>query len=549
MASSQYYITRSAGDGCFDVARNIYRNSDYSLLLAWDIYENIGHFEAFLFFENINIPKNAIITNAIFNLSVWTVDNGNVTTKFRSCTSNSLPDTVAQFNSLVSTNSYSQVTFPINQAQVIQIDIRDIVQEKVNLSDWKAGNNILLYTTETTKSVSNAGVDLDSFDYIPTRNYIFIEYEIPETITPKGILGATRNERFEYELLSLNNGIYKTNSFITNYVEKGDIKIDFTRDIIGNANFELSNEADVNFVSDLIRPWYIVNHNEIDYKIPLGTYLLSSPVIYSDGTFLNRNVKGFDLLLAVDQDRTTQSVTYTVGTNVIATIKNILGSVASWVSYNIEDSTATLTEPKTFELGKSKLFIINSLLKTINYYPLWCNGLGIFCAIPWSDKNNITWYFLDDSSSLYESGIKDILDYSELYNKVVIISNQLTENTEPIVATLTFEDLNLSSSPLSYTSIGRYITKVFDSETVTQDYANSRAKRELLKMLEIEREIEYNNAFVTNRLDDGLPYQGDCYHFRNTKLDIDQVFKLVSMNFDLEVGGNVNTKIRRVQNV
>jgi len=360
----------------------------------------------------------------------------------------------------------------------------------------------------------------------------------------------TRNrlESFEFELLSLNNERYENAGWVTDYVIKknSSITMDFTRNVIGTASFSIRNNTDINYLSDLIRPWYVLNDT---YRFPLGTYMLSSPRKKSDGKMVSRPIQGYDLLLALEQDKMITSVTYEAGENVIDIIETLLYIVGAnlWVNADITPSSEVLATNVSYELGRSKLFIINSLLNMINYYPLWADGNGVFRSIPWTNEPNKTYEFIDDNLSIYTPNIDLTLDYTDMYNRVVIINNQLAQDTEPLYKVWTFEDESLGSHPFSYSSLGRYITKIFQSDAVSQDYVDLRARRELLKMLEIEEAVNYNHAFISSRENDGLPWQGDCYRFKNTKLDVDSIYKLEAFTYKLETGSLVNSRIKRIR--
>lgn len=358
----------------------------------------------------------------------------------------------------------------------------------------------------------------------------------------------SRYEEFEYELLSLQNGVYSHKADITNYVKSGQIKIDFTRNIIGSASFEIieNDNIDINYLSDFIQVWYNITGSGLSYRIPLGVYSLITPDRSSDGILINRKISAYDLLYILEQDKTTTASSYPSGTNVIDAIESLLDSVGSWVKYKIEPNDETLSEDMTYQLGRSKLYIINGLLNAINYYPLWCTGNGVFKSIPWTNIQNVTWNFYDDNESLYQKGVNASFDYSDIYNKVIVVTNETTADTAPLTSTLTFEDLGLAEHPFSYTNIGYYKTKVFNSEAVSQAYVDDRAERELLKMLEINESINYKHAFVTSRESDGIPYQGDCYKFRNSLLNLDNTYKIQSMDYKLKVGSMITSTIRRV---
>lgn len=545
---TQTYLVQS-DDGYVDHTAGDIGTADHtlSLLLYWNFWDSNGFCDWFALFGPVNIPNGSTIVRAELLFSLYYVSNGWVSSEIRISDRQSIYSAYSDYTNQVGTNEAKDFTLDqVSQTQIVQLDITDVVQEKVNQEDWVAGNNMLFYTGNTDGETVDSGADIDSYEYNPVMT-LTIVYEPPVVPSLQSILGGSRIEGFKYEWLTLENGIYIHNGYLDNYVKDANIKIDFTRDIIGTINLEMKNYDSINFLSDLIRPHYYTIYEGTTYTFPLGTYMLSSPKKRSDGNFITRYVQGYDLLKALEDDKTTTSTYYAAGTDVYDTITTLLDGVGNWVRYSIEPSTETLVEDMSYELGRSKLFIINSLLNTINYYPLWANGEGVFCSIPWADYNNIAWEFEDNSYSLYEPGITQDIDYSEMYNRVVVIARQLTEDTAPLYKVWTFEDESMDAHPLSYTSLGRYITKIFDSEAVSQTYVDLRARREILKMLEVEETLEYNHAYITSRLTDGLPFQGDCFKFKNDKLDVNaETYKIETHEWYLKVGEPVKSTIRRI---
>lgn len=399
------------------------------------------------------------------------------------------------------------------------------------------------YISDTVKDFNIIDIRFRAWSPTVEACYYPPVYVPPVTIDNE-FLYRSRVETFKYELLTLQGGFYKSAGFIDNYVEGANVSIDFSRDIISTANINIRNNTEINYLTDLIKPWYVINNT---YEYPMGTFMLMSPKKQSNGILVNRPIQCYDLLLALEQDKTLVSVAYAAGSNIVDLIESLIASVGTWAKYNIVDSSEVLAEDVNYELGKSKLFIINSLLNMINYYPLWCDGSGVYRGIPWTETANITHEFIDNQFSLYESGIELDLDYTNMYNRVVIINNQLNEDTAPLYKVWTFEDEGLSNHPFSYTSISRYVTKIFNSEAVSQSYVDLRARREMLKMLEVEESINYNHVFVSSRFEDGLPWQGDGYRFKNTLLDVDSIYKIESLNIPLKAGGLISSKIKRIR--
>jgi hypothetical protein len=355
------------------------------------------------------------------------------------------------------------------------------------------------------------------------------------------IFTGNRYETWKFEKLSLSGNDFIHAGWITEYIEDANISIDFERDIIGVAKLKVDNSLSIDYLADRIKIYYCIS----GYEFPLGVYMpLQSPQHFKD-TDVTRNIVAYDQLKALEDDKITTSYSIASGTVITDEIETILTGVGTWVKYNIEPSTETLPEDKSYEIGKSKLFIINSLLNMINYYPIWVSGNGVFRAIPWNAVKNVTYDFQDNSLSIYEPDMLRDIDYSNAYNKVLIIANQLSSSTN-LYKEWSMEDEEIENHPFSYTNIGRYVTKVFYSEASSQDYVDLRARREIRKMLETSESIDYPHAFITSRENDGLPYQGDHFKFKNTELDIYETYKIIRHDWNLNVGQSVMSKIRRV---
>ena len=578
MPSSTFYPIVSSDDG-YVITDGSFNNS------ANDLFVEYGGAEdkhLFVRFPNVTIPPYSVINSASLILTVFIYESGTVVTtriKFEKETDAVAVTSYANFNAKNRTTAYVNWEFDKavtgdwsttggTMVPVESGDIKTVIQEVVDQAGWLRGNamQLLLEAIADNASVNfnavdysydaelhvdwneDAVVDMEGYDVsleatatFPTMSFIAEDYA---PITIQDVFANSRQEYFEYELLTLQSGVYKHSKYLTT-IESGSISINFDRDIIGNAKFKLKEKETIDYLSDVIKPWICKIYEGSVYKYPLGVYMLNYPGKYSDGLKVTRDVNTFDFTLALKQDEFTYPVSYPAGTNVVAKVEEILASVGTWVNYYIQPSDEELSEDMTYAIGKSKLFVINSLLNTINYVPIFCTGNGVFRSMPWSESNNILWDFQDNEDSLYASGITVVNDYASIYNKVVIITNQLQADTAPLTATLTFEDMGLSAHPLSATSLGRTITEVFNSDATSQDYVDLRARRELLKMLEISQTISKRHLFVTTR-NDGLPYSGDCFRFKNTLLEIDSVFKIASMSFDLKVGRLANSTISKV---
>lgn len=356
------------------------------------------------------------------------------------------------------------------------------------------------------------------------------------------IFTGNRYETWKFELLTLSGNNYVHGGWITEYIEadESNISIDFSRKVIGNCKLKFKNSLDIDYLSDRIKIYYALS----GYEFPLGVYMPLTPRRQLT-TDISVDVFGYGLLKALDGNSIQESLTIASGTVITDYVETILDTIGTWIQYSIEPSTETLPEDKTYVVGTSKLFIVNSLLNMINYYPIWVSGNGVFRAIPWSETKNITYTFQDNNQCIYLPDVMENKDYAGFFNRVLVIANELNTGAN-LYKSWSMEDEGIETHPFSYTNIGRYEDKILYSEASSQDYVDLRARREIRKAMENEETLTYSHGFVTSRENDGLPYQGDYYKFINTELAKSETYKIEKMDWQLGIDYDVKSVIRRV---
>jgi len=525
-------------------------NYDNFAFIGWDTYYTNDNCDAYYPFINFDIPKNAEIEQAIFKLSVYAVQNANVETNFYCNIDNTqLITTYTDYTNMIKSINFVPYTFEQTLSETfVYLDVTELIKEKIQGENYVRGENIIIFSYFDDYTSSSGYVDSDTWEY-NNSNSLTVTYSVPYTPTLEDNLKGNRIESFEYELLTYNEDrtelIHKEN--LENYVKQCDLNINFENTISSTLNVLLDeNDFDIDYFNDFIKPKYIMNN----YTFPLGIYTITAPSKTNDYTFTETNIDGYSILKILDDDKITESITIEEGENVIDTVISYIESCGDWLKHNIESNDEVLSEDLTYEVGKSKLYVINGLLNTINYYNLYCDGNGVFKSSSSDIESNTSYTFKDDNESLYDNTVKLTKDYSNIFNQAIVISNETSEDTEPIYSAKTYEDLGIENSvPFSITNIGRTIPMIFNSETVTQDYADARSERELLNILEIDEQIEYKHAFVSPRENDGLPYDGDCFKFIHSKLNLNANYRFIYSSWTLNVGNLWNTTIRRVTNV
>lgn len=215
----------------------------------------------------------------------------------------------------------------------------------------------------------------------------------------------------------------------------------------------------------------------------LGVFLPSAPVETWDGVGRSWEIELLDKNSVLDQDIVTDDdgnpVTYSVeeGTDVIGAVRDLIESSGE-SSRAIEDGDKSLNNAMTFDLGATKLEIINELLAAGNFDSLWCDGQGQFRTAPTVDPRDLPPVY--SSISPFSRGELSLMapewtrdnDIYSIPNRYVAISPGDGEE-EAMVAVVTNED---PASPYSYPSRGRWITMVnSDVEAASEDDLYQRA--------------------------------------------------------------------------
>jgi hypothetical protein len=174
----------------------------------------------------------------------------------------------------------------------------------------------------------------------------------------------TREIKFRYELLNQNNSYLGTIDSISGSVAFNSLADNIKRTV----RFEIKENIfkDVDYLNDRIRPIIILD--DIEYE--MGVFLIPSPTRIKRDGGVYREIEGYDVTQIILEDKITDRYFIKKGTNYVNAITQIVNS-ANIHQLLMPNSSATLTRDREFEIGTSKLRIINELLQEINYTSLW----------------------------------------------------------------------------------------------------------------------------------------------------------------------------------
>lgn len=336
---------------------------------------------------------------------------------------------------------------------------------------------------------------------------------------------TNRRIRFEYDLLN-KDGVFKKKlynviSCSVRYASLGNLK--------GSANVVMKDDKTIDFINDIIRARCIID----DKEYPLGEYLISSSKKNIQINNVKRDVQCYSKLLILNDDKIEDRLVCNVGTNVVNQVKRIIGARA----HEITDSNLTIQTSKEWDVGTSKLQIINDLLSIINYSSIRTDGNGKFVASPYilPSEREIEFNLEAGSESIIYPEKSDELDLFGVPNVVIMRTNS-GDIPEPLQAV--YENNNVDSAT-STPSRGRRIVHYEEvSDIINQELLNIQAKKRLYDLSDVYNSIQLSTAIEPNQF--GFM---KCIYLK-TK-DIEGKFIQTTCEIECKAGGRMIRTLRR----
>lgn len=346
------------------------------------------------------------------------------------------------------------------------------------------------------------------------------------------ILKSNRSVKYKYELLDKNEIAIKEIS------ATGSINFNSTVDIMGGANFEVNEREldNIDLVNARIKPYMSVltRSGYVDY--PLGIYLVSAPSRVSDGISVTRSLNCYDKSLILDEDKFVNRYFIARGQVYTNVIIELLESVKIF-NHDITSSMLTANVDIEFEIGTSKLEAINTLLKSINYTPLWfdMNGYARSSVYVSPNMRNEEYSYVTDNESIVFVGANQDIDTFNVPNVII----RYTDNPEGEYLYYKYVNDN-PSSKLSTISRGR---NVVDCSAIS-DIANQSTLEQYVKRL-----VDESSLYETISFDSAVMPHHDfcnCLRVENKELGLNSTYIEYDWEIELFVGGKMNHKCKRM---
>lgn len=199
-------------------------------------------------------------------------------------------------------------------------------------------------------------------------------------------------------------------------LETGNVKFDASAEIKRVANITVKEKQfrEIDWLNDRIRPMFNLKTPKGDIlSWSLGVFLISSPS-RRHNNYIERDLELYDKSLILREDKITDRLLLKQGTPYLTHIVSLLNS-ASINQVDIEQTELTLTTDKEYEIGTSKLKIINELLAEMNYKSIWVDENGIFTsnAFRMQSSLDVEYEYRTDKLSIIKG---DAVEEADIFN-------------------------------------------------------------------------------------------------------------------------------------
>lgn len=260
----------------------------------------------------------------------------------------------------------------------------------------------------------------------------------------------------------------------------GDIKAALAGEFLDNPS--------VNWLTDTVQPVLIVDGQ----TSPLGVFLPAAVQRKETETTKSIELELYDRCWQVKDSLTETHIRLNAGANYVDLVQTLLVE-AGVTLVQATPTAATLAEDREdWDVGTSRLEIINQLLAEINYNSLWFNsdGAAIVEPVTVPTAANIK-HILDgkDIKSLLRPQMSTELDFYNAPNVFICVCSN-ADKSAPLVATAVNDN---PQSPLSIPRRGRRIAQVTKVDNIAdldalQEFANIQRNNSMMgaEVIEIE---------------------------------------------------------------
>ncbi len=365
-------------------------------------------------------------------------------------------------------------------------------------------------------------------------------YSTEDVINQLHAKTGVREIKFRYDLLNKNevkigvlSGTPSGNSIDFNSL--ADIKR------TGVFTFKEIELNEVDWLNDRVRPVFLLKMPDGNYiEWSLGIFLLSSPTRKDNNDGIWREVEAYDSSVILKEDKFDNRYYIPAGTKYIDAISLIINSALIY-KINITDHSGVISTDKEFEIGSSKLEVLNQLLSEINYTSLWVDTYGFFTSKPYilpSDRE-VDYSYKTDELSIICGGAINELDLFNVPNKWVVTASN--PEKQPLTSTYVNDSATSITSTLNR---GRTIVDYRQiDDTLDQSTLDAYTKRIAYNASQIYEKVQFETAL--------MPHHTfmDTLFIEYKSLAISSKHIETEWSMDLQAGGRMRHSVRRIVNI
>lgn len=362
------------------------------------------------------------------------------------------------------------------------------------------------------------------------------------------VLAGPRITDYRFEILDSDDHITGTLGTVTG----GSVEWVSRTALHGGGTLNVADpDTTVDWLNIRIRPVVIWSRPDVpgETETALGVFLPSAPVEAWTDTGRTWAVELVDKLSILDVDIVTDlagdPVTYTAaaGANIVTLVRALIEATGE-TTQAIVAGAKTVLAAMTWELGTSRLKIINDLLEAANYRSLWVDGAGQYRVEPWIDPADrpptyaLLAPFTPGASSLMAPDWTRDADIYDVPNRYVAIT---AGSGDTAALTSVAENLD-PASPFSYPSRGRWITRVLtNAEAASQADLDTIARRGLTSTTSVSGVLTVNHAFLPEL------HMDDVTRFVNPDAGLDALAEVTRLTVPFDPTALCRSEMREVE--
>lgn len=347
------------------------------------------------------------------------------------------------------------------------------------------------------------------------------------------LFSSARQVRYEYTISdSHDNNL--------GYIEiaDGHITYDSTSEVMRTltGRVKKSDLLNMDTIDRKVTPWMcLMMPNGKEAKWALGKFIIY-PSMESENDINMVEISGYDLGKVALDDKSVSRIFVDSSDLYTTAISSILGAI--YTRTDVTESEDTKSFPQEWEIGVSKLQIVNDLLKGINYNPLHFDEYGVAIAEPHIavGEREIDFQYFADEQSIILDGVQFASDKFDIPNKWV----RYTENPELpyLISTFVNDD---EDSPYSTVNRGRTIVDAGVVEDIaSQTVLDAYVARIAAEAMQTTERIEFTTLNIP-----GHGYK-ECLFINIPIYEIFGKFIEIGWEMDLIPGGQMQHVCERV---